>query len=168
MENMFFKGLEKALNEKCYVKVFCCSLRYPVVRVERRNKKKSENALVAYAEGGNVLSTLNLASSKIIKEVKKNETVLCDNTLIDKVVSQGYPLHFYKLSNGQILATISYRDNNNYIPIKSVIADDIQTSFEMLDASLKDFDLDDQYDFMNFANQQIEPIQEYQRNLKQK
>lgn len=36
MEHIYFKGLEKSLNDGCYIKVFSCSMRYSVVRVEKK------------------------------------------------------------------------------------------------------------------------------------
>lgn len=167
MENIYFKGLEKALNDGCYIKVFSCSLRYPVVRVEKKNDNKEE--LISYAEGGNVISTLNEASNNIINEISDNsKPIFCDNTLIDNVVGQGYTLHFYKLSNKQVLSTICDRSNENgtYIPLKSVITDDIKTGFETLNVSLSTFDFECPYDFYDFAKSQTSVVEEYQKSLK--
>lgn len=168
MENIYFKGLEKALNENCYIKVFSCSLRYPVVRVERKNEKTKQEELVSYAENGNVISALNSASCKIIDELtdKKDIRVWCEKTLIDRVVEQGYTLHFFKLSNGQVLSTICCRRYGNYIPVKSIITDDIQTGFETLNATLQSFDFDNGYDFMDFVDKQTAPVETYQKSLK--
>ena len=103
MKDLNFDGLEFALNQGCYIKVFSCSMRYPVVRVERKNENNEEE-LVAYAEDGIILSALMNASRQI--ESKKKETTMCKFTAIDRVVEQGYTLHFFKLSNNQVLSTI--------------------------------------------------------------
>lgn len=168
MENIYFKGLEEALNDNCYIKVFLCSLRHPVVRVEKKNKETKQEELVSYAENGNVISALNIASCKIIDELadSKDNIVLCENTLIDRVVGQGYTLHFFKLSNGQVLSTICSGGYGHYIPVKSIISDDIQTGFETLNATLQEFDFDHGYDFMDFVDKQTAPVKEYQKSLK--
>ena len=170
MENIYFKGLEKALNDGCYIKVFSCSLRYPVVRVEKKNEETKEEELISYAENGNVISALNSASNKIIDELAERENdsrVWCENVLIDRVVEQGYTLHFFKLSNGQVLSTICGGGYGNYIPVKSIIEDDIQTGFETLNATLQSFDFDRTYDFYNFVESQTSPVYEYQKKLTQ-
>ena len=168
MENIYFKGLEKALNDNCYIKVFSCSLRYPVVRVEKKNKETKQEELVSYAENGNVISALNSASCKIIDESDNNNgnKVWCENTLIDRAVGQGYTLHFFKLSNGQILSTICGGGYGHYIPVKSIISDDIQTGFETLNATLQEFNFDNGYDFMDFVDKQTAPVEAYQKSLK--
>lgn len=168
MENIYFKGLEKALNDNCYVKVFSCSLRYPVVRVEKKNKETNEEELVSYSENGNVISALNCASCKIINELaaKKDDLIMCENTFIDKAVGYGYTLHFYKLSNGQVLSTICSGGYGNYIPVNSVITDDIKTGFEILNAILQEFYLEDGYSFINFVKKQVAPVEAYQKTLK--
>ncbi len=171
MENIFFKGLEKSLNEGCYIKVFSCSMRYPVVRVEKKDKETNEEQLISYAENGNVLAALNSASKKIIDEISKVDcgTILfCERTLIDNVVERGYDLHFYKLSNGQVLSTICRHTYGNYIPIKSIISDDIQSGFEMLNATLQPFDFERTEDFDDFAYSQTDLVDEYQKTLNKK
>lgn len=169
MENVYFKGLEKALNDGCYVKVFSCAMRYPVVRVEKKDAKTGEEQLIAYYENGNVLSALNGASSKIIDETSNisDDRIWCDNTLIDKVVEQGYTLHFFKLSNNQVLSTICGSGYGNYIPVKSIISDDIKSGFETLDVSLQPFDFDRTHDFFDFVHSQTEPVEAYQKKLTQ-
>ena len=171
MENVFFKGLEKALNEGCYIKVFSCAMRYPVVRVEKKNKETNEEQLISYAENGNVLSALNSASNKIIDEISKLDSgvcLFCEWTLIDSVVERGYNLHFYKLSNGQVLSTICRNVYGNYVPVKSIISDDIQSGFEILNATLQPFDFERTEDFDDFAYSQTNPVKEYQKTLSEK
>lgn len=169
MENVFFKGLEKSLNDGCYIKIFSCSMRYPVARVERKNNETNEDELVAYAENGNVLSVLNSASSKIIDEVSKiqDDKIWCERTLIDNVIEKGYTLHFFKLSNGQVLSTICGGGYGNYIPIKSIITDNIQSGFETLNATLQPFDFEHTHDFDDFVCNQIDSVKEYQKTIKQ-
>ncbi len=169
MERIYFKGLEKSLNDGCYIKVFSCSMRYPVVRVEKKDIETGKEKLISYSENGNVLSALNTASNKIIDETANitDDRIWYDNTLIDKVIEQGYTLHFYKLSNNQVLATICGGGYGHYIPVKSIIADDIQTSFETLNASLLPFNFDTPYDFYDFVKSQTSPVEEYQKKLTQ-
>lgn len=80
-------------------------------------------------------------------------------------MEQGYTLHFFKLSNNQVLATICGGGHENYIPVKSIIADDIQTGFETLNASLLPFDFDRTYDFYDFAESQTSPVKEYKKEI---
>ena len=166
MENMYFKGLEKALNENCYIKVFSCAFRYTVVRVEKKNEETKQEELVSYAENGNVISALNVASCKIINELanNKDKNLSCENTLVDKVIDRGYSLHFFKLSNGKVLSTICTISDGEYIPIKSIISDNIQTSYETLNATLQDYNIST--DFTDFANKQTAPVITYQKRLK--
>lgn len=168
MENIYFKGLEKSLNEGCYIKVFSCSMRYPVVRVERKDVETGEEKLVAYAENGNVLSALNSASSKVIDEISNitDDKIWYESTLVDRVVGQGYTLHFFKLSNSKVLSTICCGGYGNYIPIKSIISDDIKSGFEILNASLEPFDFEISHDFYDFVESQRAPIEKYQKSLK--
>lgn len=170
MENIYFKGLEKSLNDGCYIKVFSCSLRYPVVRVEKKSQETNEVELVSNAENGNVIAALNSASSKIIDELsdedKTYETLWCKRTLIDKVVEQGYTLHFFKLSNGQVLSTICCNRCGDYIPVKSIIADDIKTAFETLNAALQSFNFESKYDFHNFVEREVSPVEAYKKTLR--
>ena len=170
MQNVYFKGLEKALNDGCYIKVFSCSLRYPVVRVEKKSSETNKEKLVSYAESGNVLAALNRASSKIIDELSgknDNSKVLCNRTLIDNVVEQGYTLHFFKLADNKVLSMIC-AGYENYIPVKTVIGNDVKGSFQMLDATLETFNFDRPFDFQNFADSQTAPVYEYHKNLTKK
>lgn len=162
MENIYFKGLQKALNNSCYIKVFSCGMRYPVARVEK-NKDHDRVELISYAEGGNILSVLNSASNKIVAEITTqglNNPIWCERTFIDDIVDQGYTLHFYKLSNNKILSMICSGRYENYIPLKSVITDDIKSGFETLNATLQSFKSND---FLQFAESQIKTINEYQK-----
>lgn len=170
MENIYFKGLEKSLNDGCYIKVFSCSLRYPVVRVEKKNQETNEEELVSYAENGNVIAALNGASSKIFDELsdedKTYEALWCKRTLIDKVVEQGYTLHFFKLSNGQVLSIICCKRCGDYIPVKSIIADDIKTAFETLNAALQSFNFERKHDFHNFVEREVSSVEAYKKSLR--
>lgn len=170
MENICFKGLEKALDEECYIKVFSCSMKYPVVRVEKKDKETGEEKLISYAENGNVVSALNSASNKIIDEVSNilDDKIWCERILIDRVVESGYTLHFFKLSNGQVLSTICVSGYGNYIPVKSIIADDIKSGFETLNATLETFDFERTHDFYDFVKRQTAPVEAYQKKLTQK
>ena len=169
MKDLNFDGLEFALNQGCYIKVFSCSMRYPVVRVERKNENNEEE-LVAYAEDGIILSALMNASRQI--ESKKKETTMCKFTAIDRVVEQGYTLHFFKLSNNQVLSTICGGGYGNYIPLNSIISDDIKTGFETLNASLATFefekDIQNIKKFYKYAESQMKPVEEYKKTLTKK
>lgn len=167
MENIYFKGLEKALNEECYIKVFSCSMRYPVVRVEKKDKETGEEKLISYAENGNVISALNSASNKIIDEISNisDNKIWCERVLIDRVVESGYTLHFFKLSNGQVLSAICARSYGSYIPVKSIITDDIKSGFEILNATLETFDFEESHDFYDFVESQTAPVEAYQKKL---
>ncbi len=37
MKNVYFKGLDKSLNDGCYIKVFSSVMGNPFVRIERKN-----------------------------------------------------------------------------------------------------------------------------------
>ena len=170
MESTYFKGLEKALNEGCYITVFSRAMRYPIVRIEKQNDKTNQIELISSASNGNVLTALNFASSKIIDEFSEKfdmSKIWCDKTLIDFVIEQGYTLYFFKLPNNKVLSMICANGLENYIPIKSVIADDIKSSFETLNAALQPYDIENSFDFYSFAQNQVAPIYDYQKNLEQ-
>ena len=159
-----FTGLEKLLNEGCYIKAFSCSLHYPIVRVEKKEAKNEKEKLIAYAEGNTILSALNDANNEISNIPLENLAVeKLENDLVDRVIKQGYTLYLYKLSNQQVLATICGVNDNHYIPIKSVISDDITTSYEELNASLTSFNLDyyGPTAFYLFAESQMEAINNF-------
>lgn len=145
-------------------------MRYPVVRVEKKDKETGEEKLISYAENGNVVSALNSASNKIIDEVSDipDDKIWCERVLIDRVVESGYTLHFFKLSNGQVLSTICAGGCGNYIPVKSIIADDIKSGFETLNATLENFDFERTNDFYDFVESQTAPVEAYQKKLTQK
>ena len=172
MENIFFKGLEKSLNEGCYIKVFGCPTKYSVARVEKKDKETNEVQLISYAENCNVLATLNSASNKIIDETSKKDSgtmIFCERTLIDDAVERGYNLHFYKLSDGQVLSAICYMVNGKCIPIKSIISDNVQSGFEMLNETLQPFDFRVPGNFDEFVYNQNDPIRrKYQTTLGEK
>ncbi len=169
MENIYFKGLEKALNDGCYIKVFSCSMRYPVVRVEKKNDKTNQEELVSYAENGNVLAALNSASSKIIDELSEEKIdateILCDRTLIDNTIEHGCTLHFFKLSNNKVLSMICASGLGNYIPVKSIITDDIKDGFETLNVALQSFDFENTFNFYAFVDSQKTPVYKHQEKL---
>ena len=173
MENIYFKGLDKALNDDCYIKVFNCAFNYPAVRVEKKNRENGEKSLYSYGEGVNVISALNIASCKIVDELgdKKDNIYSSESTLIDRVLTSGYTLHFYKLSNGQVLSTICcFGSGLSYIPVKSIISDDVQTGFKLLNASLEYFvDNEQSHNFYNnfyaFVVRQTAPVKALQRSL---
>ena len=142
----------------------------PVV-IGRIISKIEAGTFILYAENGNVLAALNSASNKIINEISKKDSgtlLFCERTLIDSAVERGYNLHFYKLSNGQVLSTICRHTYGNYIPIKSIISDDIQSGFEMLNATLQPFDFERTDDFDDFAYSQTDLVDEYQKTLNKK
>lgn len=40
MRDMYLKGLSLALEDGCYIKAFCCSMHYPIVRVEKLKQEQ--------------------------------------------------------------------------------------------------------------------------------
>ena len=166
MENIYFKGLEKALNEGAYIKVFNCSLRYPVARVEKKKDDKVE--LISYAENGNVIAVLNQASSNIISEIEGKGVVSCDNIALDNVLYQGYTLHFFKLSNDKVLSMVCSFGIDNYIPIKSIISDSIEDGFETLNCIFNELNIDKEgyLEFEKTINKQTNNVEKIQKILK--
>ena len=72
MKNTYFKGLEKALNYDCYIKLFAHSPGHPVVRVETKHSKEEKAKLISFYEGFNILSALNGTFYIPIKSVIAN------------------------------------------------------------------------------------------------
>ena len=49
MENIYFKGLEKALNDGCFIiALYSSTSRSPVVRVEKKNEEAKRISLISY------------------------------------------------------------------------------------------------------------------------
>lgn len=138
MMNMYLKGLDKALNEGCYIKAFCCSMNYPIVRVEKKNNESDALELIAYAEHNNVLGALNKASNNIINEdaYTSSSTIICERTFLDDVIRNGYTLRFYKLNNDKILSAICTR-GKKAIVIESIISNNLESGLKDLNESLQ-------------------------------
>lgn len=168
MENMYFKGLDKALEDNLYIKVFQCSSKYPIVRIEKQNKETNQSVLVEYATGGTVLDAMNSASTKMVKDDDyENERMASyKSTLVDYVLDQGYALHFYKLSNDQILSTICVGLDGKHIPLKNAITEDVKSGFEILNIFLQNFDFKNYRPFFEYAEKEVAPVMEYQKILK--
>lgn len=175
MENTYFKGLDKALDDNCYIIVFNCSYGWPVVRVEKKNRETGEVELVSYAKNFNAIAALNTASYKIVDELGDKKDIIDSSefTLIDGVLASGYTLHFYKLSNGQVLSTICCLGDNvpfDYIPVKSIMSNDVRTGLELLNVSLECFkDKHDSYfydNLFNFVSEQTEPVKKHLKKSK--
>lgn len=137
MEKFYFKGLELALEDNCYIKVFCCSMNYPIVRVERVNDKE-ELELIAYAEHSNILSALTKASNSIIKEIPSIDKydVMTNKEFIDFFIMEGYTIRFNKLSNGQILSSVCIKGNES-LAIENSVSDNLSEAYVQLNDTLK-------------------------------
>lgn len=151
MEKLYFKGLQLALEDNCYIKVFCCSMHYPIVRVERV-KDKEELELIAYAEHSNILSALTKASNTIVKEVPSiaEYDVMANRELIDFVIMQGYALRFNKLSNGQVFSSICTKGDEPLV-IVSNVSDTLSEGYMQLNDALES-QFNDYQDFYRFAS----------------
>ncbi len=174
MENTYFKGLDNALDDNCYIIVYNEILGNAVALVKKKNTETGMEESVLSVEAGNVISALNTASYKIDEAVYKKDVqkiVWLEN--INKVLDSGYTLHFYKLSNGQVLSTICCSGVNapfDYIPVKSIMSKDVRTGLELLNVSLECFkDKQDSYfydNFFNFVSEQTNAVKAYQKSLK--
>ena len=176
MENIYFKGLDKALNDGCQIQVISCLFGGHAVVVERIDKKTKQYRPVLIVEISNVISALNEASFKFFNESgdKMSNIDSSENTLIDIVLDLGFSLQFYKSSDGQVSSEIFTRDDKdlfNYIPILSIKSNDLKTGFELLNASLECFvDNEQPHNFYNnfhdFVKQQTAPVEARLRSLK--
>lgn len=166
MKKTYFKGLQKALMEGCYVKVFRSAASMVTARVEKKCGNMQPE-LIVYSENGSTLSVLNSASNQIINELLEiadfNGFMLFHQTLLDRFISQGYSLHFYKLSNNQILTSLCTGSRGNYIPLKSIITDDIEDGFETLNASLVLFN--EELNLHDWASSHVAPVYEHQKTI---
>ena len=176
MENIYFKGLDKALNDGCQIQVISCLFGGHGVVVERIDKKTKQYSPVLIVEVSNVISALNEASFKFFNELgdKMSNMDSSENTLLDKVLDFGFSLRFYKSSDGQVSSEIFTHDDKdpfNYIPILSIKSNDLKTGFELLNASLECFvDNEQPHNFYNnfydFVEQQTATVKACQRSLK--
>lgn len=175
MEHIYFKGLEELLNQGCYIKIYSRVLFYVssfVVDVEKYDLEAGENKQV-FGTSGNENDTILLVldkASKMIDETSDvpNDKNLSERTVIDRNVDLGYTLFFFKLANNKVLVTICDTGYGNYIPIKSIISDNIQTAFETLNATLIPFKYDCGLGVFGFAEEQTTPVREYQMKLSDK
>lgn len=170
MEKYYFKGLEKALNDGCYIIVSIDTMNFPNVYVERKNED-GNNETIAYAMGRNIHQILTVASKQIIDEFENNKdnekNLNCENSLIDGVLKQEhYDLCFFKLANGEVLSTICKSGTLNNIPIMSIMTDDIKTGFEGLNTILQDYALNKNNNFSDYSKRQIDINLEFQTSLK--
>ena len=164
------EGLEKSLNEGCYIRVSSFttySTPYSKVSVEKKDLETWAIKLIATAENENILLTLYGASKKIIDETENilDDENLGKRTLIDKNLEQGYELLFFKLANGKVLTTICDSGFGNFIPIKSIMSDDIITGFDTLNATCPPFEFDRTFGAYGFVEEQTTPVKEYQKKL---
>ena len=158
--NEVFRLLDGYLINGCYIKVFISGAGSKVVRVDKRVKGKPDK-LIACGEGSNFLSALY----NVIGDT--DETII-DATPLNKVLCQGYPLFFSRLANGQVLSAVCDGCGNNYVPIRSVITEEIEAGIGALNAILSEFDLDDSYEFMEYAEHQTNPVYTYKNNRTKK
>lgn len=168
MRDMYLKGLSLALEDGCYIKVFCCSMHYPIVRVEKLNEETGTTELVAYAEHNNVLCALNDASNNIINEAENapESGIICERTFLDDVIRTGYTLRFYKLNNGNILSSICTR-GEKAIVIDCVISNSLESGIKDLNESLEMY-YNDTYHFYKHAKEVVNnspDILEYQKTI---
>jgi hypothetical protein len=142
-ESKYFEGLRKLLNQDCSIKIFSCSLRFPVIIVERETEEK-ENSQVAYEEGGNILSLLMSVSNAIVDNTENTTDIMELPTMsLDSVVQNGRSLHFWKLSENQILSAICSDHFGRLTIKKGVITDSIASGLLELNnsfISLNDYD----------------------------
>ena len=175
MENIYFKGLDKALNDGCQIQVISCLFGCHSVVVERIDNETKQYSPVLIVEVSNVISALNKAFFNFFNELgdKMSNMDSSEHTLIDEVLDFGFSLQF-KSSDGQVSSEIFTRDDKdpfNYIPILSIKSNDLKTGFELLNASLECFVDNEQPDnfynnFYDFVKQQTAPVEARQRILK--
>lgn len=168
MRDMYLKGLSLALEDGCYIKAFCCSMHYPIVRVEKLNEETGTTELVAYAEHNNVLCALNDASNNIINEAENapESGIICERTFLDDVIRTGYTLRFYKLNNDNILSSICTH-GEKAIVIDCVISNSLESGIKDLNESLEMY-YNDTYHFYKHAKEVVNnstDILEYQKTI---
>lgn len=164
--NAYCDALNKALNDKCFIKVFLCGQRYPVTRVEKVVPGQKEFDLVSYYESGYVIAGLFGAAKKFMADdieiTDKDKDFECLG-IEQEVGLRGYTLHLMELSDDRILSMVCTGCHPNYIPLKSVFADNVQDALELLNHVLLEFDFNTNA-FMRFSEEQSELVYTYYRN----
>ena len=175
MQNINFEGLEEALKNECYIKVYGSDTSGSIRNIgviEKKDKIFKKKKTITRAVGGNVIRTLSRLSISYchIDEIEyvnklsldELEDMFYNETAIDKILKRDCnSLQLYRLSNGQILSAICTLYNGESIPIKAIISDDVLSGFEFLNATINCYDNID--DFMKFVDSQVLPIKEHKK-----
>ena len=165
MENMNFKGLEKKLEQGCYIRICKTVNNFIYVKLIQKNLKSNKEKIILFDVSENIIKGLNTISCHI----ENNENYIKgETTLIDRLIKQGdCSLHFYRLDNGQLLASICIMNNEQYIPVKSVIVDGIVTGIETLNSCLhKKSKAQFPLSFYEETRRHKDSVIEYQKTLK--
>lgn len=171
MQNVFFQALEGALKDGAFIKVFICGAGYPVVRVEKRNPEGGDNTLMAYYESGRVIDGLFGAGKSLMTESMaenvSDEDRAFECLAIEKEVSlRGYPLVIVMQPTGQFLSMLCSGCGVDYLPLVSANGKDVQTSLELLNALLSQYDFDSA-EFIRFADKQEDIKYEYYKKRRE-
>lgn len=169
MQNVYCKALDDALKDGCFIRVFLCGQRYPVTRVEKLIPETGMNDLVSYYESVTVINGLFGAAKKFLTEFMTEDADISEFECLGierEVGLRGYTLHLMGLPNGKVLAMICSDSHPNYIPVKSVIEDNVQNALELLNTVLLKFDFST-CDFIRFADDQSEPVYEYYKKKRE-
>lgn len=132
MDKLFFAGLEQSMENGCYISVLQCYDGYTTTLVKLLDSSK----VVTYFESGNVISSMSNASKKIIdqsSDMEEND-FKCYQSVLDRMVEQGYVLHFIKLSDKLYFATVSSWEGKSvgYVPVVTSCAENLSDAFKSL------------------------------------
>lgn len=166
MDKKYFSALEERLNDGYYI-VVCCGVNNSIICYLLKDNARD----VSVVNGGLVAGLVQMTS--IISEDKVNIEFnkIIKSNLIDKIITKlNYTVHFYKLANKKVLTCICRSYKEEYIPIKSLITDDIMSGIEMLDGVLRkmyedEFKEDFIFNFHSETYQHFNDVVEYRKNL---
>jgi len=169
MKNIYFKGLEKKLSEGYYI--IACYGNNNQIRAYTLSKDNvtMENQSV----NENIITCLNEMSLRVLDERPRGKgPINGKKTLIDLIISEPvYTLHFYKLANDKVLTSICKSSNGEYIPVKSVITEDIKSGMETMNGALRKLYVTEEkenflYNFYGETYKHFRSVVEYQKTLK--
>lgn len=175
MQNKYYKAIDDAVKTGCSVKIFSTPAKNAVTRIEKVVSETGKTDLVAYQEDDDTACSLFGAAKKLMAD----ESEIPESNMVwgflglDLAVIGGYTLFVTGLPNGKILSAVCAGTYPDYIPVKAVIEDNVQTAMDLLNFVLLKLNHDsegltpqkpDICKLREFVESQVKPVRTYQKS----